>query len=308
MRQKKKERKKNTIPRVLNNMKILISLSMMLLAVGCSDFDKFYREKKEASTHSGSGSMVIARVGPEEITKQELIKSLNHLPVKRRIFYLSSPERMEDYLQSYINQVLLYDEALKRRMDERKDIKENLENYKRRLLIQALAQEINNREFSKEEIETYYTKNADQFVQFKISQIFIKLQPEKGMGRDEARAKADNVMERINNGEEFEKLVSEFSDDPASKKKGGSFTYTGKGRLPVEVESEVFSLEEGEISNPIETESGFYIIRIVEAPNVLPLSQVENKIRLELGRKGFSEYINELRKEKKVEIFEDKLQ
>lgn len=308
MGQKKKEREKSTIPRVLNNMKILISLSMMLLAVGCSDFDKFYREKKEVSTHSGNGSMVIARVGQEEITKQELIKSLNRLPVKQRIFYLSSPERMKDYLQSYINQVLLYDEALKRGMGERKDIKENLENYKRRLLIQALAQEINNGEFSKEEIETYYAENADHFVQFRISQIFIKLQPEKGMGRDEARAEAENIMERINNGEEFEKLISEFSDDPASKKKVGSFSYTGKSRLPIEVESEVFNLKEGEVSNPIETESGFYIIRIDEAPKVLPLSRVENKIRLELGRKGFSEYINELRKEKKVEIFEDKFQ
>jgi parvulin-like peptidyl-prolyl isomerase len=281
---------------------------MMLLAVGCSDFDKFYREKKEASTHSGNGSIVIARVGREEITKEELIKSLNRLSVKQRIFYLSSPERMKDYLQSYVNQVLLYDEALKRGIGERRDIKEDLENYKRRLLIQALARGINNREFSKEEIETYYAENADHFVRFKISQIFIQLQPEKGMGRDEVRAEAEKIMERVNNGEEFEKLVSEFSVNPASKKKGGSFSYTGKGKLPVEVESEIFNLEEGEISNPIETESGFYIIRIVEAPKALPLSQVENKIRLELGRKVFSEYINELRKQKKVEIFEDKLQ
>jgi peptidyl-prolyl cis-trans isomerase C len=289
-------------------MKMLISfLVIITFVVGCSDFDKFYQEKRAKSMSPKGKREVVARVGEEVITKEDLIKSLESIPIKQRFIYLSSPKKLREYLESYINQIVLYKEAQRRGIDKREDIRESLERYKRKLLIRALAEEIQAQKFSEDDIKRYYDENSKDFEQVRISQIFIKIAPKEGITRDKAMAEAEIVVKRARSGEEFEKLVEEFSDDLISKKKGGDFGYVSRGRLPVEIEEKIFSLEEGEISDPIETQNGFYIIKVTEGVKIPPLDQVKGKIQADLRRRVFSEYTKDFREKMGVEIFEDNL-
>jgi peptidyl-prolyl cis-trans isomerase C len=279
----------------------------MATTLGCSDFDRFYREKKTGSTALKEGGTVVAKVGSEEITTEELYESLESLPPKQRLLYQSSPQRLKDYLDAYINQMLLHKEAERRGLDRREDIRENLEKYKKQLLIRAIGQEITNQEFNEEEIKRYYGENSKSFEQIRASQIFIKATPDGGITEDDARAKAELITKRARAGEKFENLVEEFSDDPRSKRKGGDLGYISRGRLPLEIENEIFNLKEGEISNPIETPNGFYIIKVTQGTKIPPLEQVKGRIQLDLRKRIFSEYAKSLREKIGVEIFEDKL-
>lgn len=288
-------------------MRILIVLLVMATTLGCSDFDRFYREKKTGSTALKEGGTVVAKVGSEEITTEELYESLESLPPKQRLLYQSSPQRLKDYLDAYINQMLLHKEAERRGLDRREDIRENLEKYKKQLLIRAIGQEITNQEFNEEEIKRYYGENSKSFEQIRASQIFIKATPDGGITEDDARAKAELITKRARAGEKFENLVEEFSDDPRSKRKGGDLGYISRGRLPLEIENEIFNLKEGEISNPIETPNGFYIIKVTQGTKIPPLEQVKGRIQLDLRKRIFSEYAKSLREKIGVEIFEDKL-
>jgi len=288
-------------------MKILCSLAIMAVLLGCSDFDNFYREKKTGTSALYKTETVVAKVGSEEVTADELSKALESLSVKQRFSYLSSPERLNDFLESYINQMLLYKEAQRKGFESREDIRENLEKYKRQLLIQSIAQDVTNKKFDEDEIKEYYRENRENFEQVKLSQIFIKADPNGKPSTDEARAKAELITKRLRSGERFEDLVKQFSDDPKSKKKGGDLGYVSRGRLPIEVESEIFNLKEGETSDPIETQNGFHIIKVTEGAKIPPLEQARAKVQLDLRKKTFNDYIKNLRESAGVEIFQDKL-
>ncbi|MCI0454832.1 MAG: peptidylprolyl isomerase, partial [Candidatus Dadabacteria bacterium] len=288
-------------------MKLLVSLLLTIPILACSDFDKFYQEKGGANKDSVGSSTVVAKIGGELITKKDLIESLDGLTNKQRANYLSSPERLKEYLDSLINQIVLYKDAEKRGIDKRKGIKENIESYERRVLIQAISQDILGRQISEEEIKNYYDKNPIDFSEIRMSQIFIKANPEQGISKDEARTIAWLVVNRANSGESFEELVGFFSDDPSSKRREGDIGYISGEMLPKYLEDKIFSFKAGEISNPIETEDGFLIIKVTENPKILPFEQVKDRIQVELRKKEFSDYTKKLREQIGVEVFEDNL-
>src|SRR5574341_755426 len=144
-------------------MKLIIPLLLIALTLSCSDFDNFYKGKRAVSKDLAGSSIVVAKIGGETITKEDLIKSLNGLPSEQRVSYLSSPERLREYLDSFINQTVLYKEAEKLGIDKREKIKESLQNYERWLLIQALSQDIRDYQISEEEIKKYYEENPNSF-------------------------------------------------------------------------------------------------------------------------------------------------
>jgi parvulin-like peptidyl-prolyl isomerase len=289
-------------------MRVLFVLALTAAALGCSDFDKFYAAKKRAPTQLTERGTVIATVGSEEITAEELNKSLENMPPKQRLLYRSSPQRFRDYLDAYINQILLHKEAERRGIDKREEIMENLESYKRQLLIRAIGQEITSHEFSREEIENYYDENSKSFERIKASQVFIKATPNGRTKSDEARVRAHLVSKRAKAGENFENLVKEFSDDRRSKNKGGDIGFLSRGAFPEGIEDEIFNLKEGEISDPIETPNGFHIIKVTQGAKIPPLEEVKGRIQLDLRKRIFSEYAKKLREKTDVEIFEDKLE
>jgi len=88
--------------------------------------------------------------------------------------------------------------------------------------------------------------------QVKASHILVK-----GQG------KANEIMERIKNGESFESLAKEFSECP-SKKRGGDLGYFGRGMMVKEFEKAAFDAERGSVVGPIKTQFGWHVIKVVD--------------------------------------------
>lgn len=81
----------------------------------------------------------------------------------------------------------------------------------------------------------------------------------------EDEATANEVIERLNNGDDWNTLVSEYSTDTASVPNNGQLSYTpGAGELVEQFETAANELENGEISDPVETTYGYHIIRMDE--------------------------------------------
>jgi len=76
--------------------------------------------------------------------------------------------------------------------------------------------------------------------------------------------KLKKIKQDILNGESFENKARIYSDDPGSPANGGLYTNIGRGKMVKIFEATALNLQEGEISDPVESEFGFHIIQLVK--------------------------------------------
>lgn len=83
--------------------------------------------------------------------------------------------------------------------------------------------------------------------------------------KDAAKKKAEELIDRLNAGEDFTALVAEYSEDPGSKDRGGDYMFGKSSSFYDEFEDAAFALEPGQYTEtPVETGAGYHIIKVEE--------------------------------------------
>ena len=136
-----------------------------------------------------------------------------------------------------------------------------------------------------EELRTYYEQNKASFSepeQRRASHILLTV-GEGGSAKDKdgARKLAQDLLGRVRTKpDEFAALAKEYSKDPGSAGTGGDLGLFGRNMMVKPFEDAAFKLKAGEISDVVETEFGFHIIRVTETKGgtVLPFDKVKDQI------------------------------
>jgi parvulin-like peptidyl-prolyl isomerase len=106
----------------------------------------------------------------------------------------------------------------------------------------------------------------------------------------EALALAQELRQRLLEGEDFSTLAAQYSDDPGSGANGGDLGWFGKGRMVAEFETAAFSLPLNEVSEPIKTQYGYHLIEVLERDTERPKPEAQ----LEQERQAaFQTWLNE---------------
>ncbi len=120
---------------------------------------------------------------------------------------------------------------------------------------------------TRREVEEFFATHKDSIGKIKetvdISHILIEPKPGEE-AKKAALAKIKALRERVLNGEDFATLAKQYSDDPGSAARGGDLGFMSRGEFVKEFEETAFNLKPGEVSDIVQTEFGYHIIKLEE--------------------------------------------
>lgn len=148
--------------------------------------------------------------------------------------------------------------------------KESLREEREKQLIQEkFMQELKlaPKHVSEEEVRQYFEENREKFglkpASVKLARILIAPTPADSVVRAR-EAIVEKILARLAEGEKFEDLAREYSDDASTRDKGGDVGFLERGDMLPQVERVAFLLNPGEVSGAIRTEIGFFIVKLEE--------------------------------------------
>lgn len=122
---------------------------------------------------------------------------------------------------------------------------------------QRLAENI---EVDEEALRDAYAERS-QDADRRVSHIMLSLDERD---RDDAEEQLAEIRDRINEGDDFSELAAEYSDDSGSAEEGGDLGVITPGIFGGAFDEAAFSLDEGEISDIVETDNGLHLIKVTE--------------------------------------------
>ena len=125
--------------------------------------------------------------------------------------------------------------------------------------------------------------------------------------KDAAKKKIEKVLVLAKEGKDFAELAKEYSEGP-SKDNGGDLGYFPRGAMVKAFEDAAFALDEGEISDVVETQFGYHIIKLTgkKAQRNVPFEEVKDRLKHSLLQQKIKteirNWINNLKANANIEI------
>ena len=187
-----------------------------------------------------------------EVSDEEVTKELDNR-IKSLIEQVGSQSRLEEiYAMSIVKIRMLLKEDLKKRM-----MTERLKRQKFGSGVKSTDREV--REFYK----TYRDSLPRATEEFEIAHIYIERKvsdAEKNWAKD----KAKQILDSVKKGVDFSELAKRNSDDSLSAIQGGNLGYVKKGSFVKPFEEAALVLLPGEVSDLVETQFGYHIIKLID--------------------------------------------
>ena len=189
----------------------------------------------------------------------------------------------------------------------RSDIRQDITVQK--LIENAIADKV---AVKPEQVTDFYSKNPDQFKQpERVRASHILIMVPKGSddaAKTAARTKAADILKDVKAGKDFAALAKQHSQDPGSAPKGGDLGFFQQGQMVGPFNDVAFKLTPGQVSDLVETEFGFHIIKVAEkqAARTVPLDEVRPQLEQYLERTNREQqtdaFVNGLKTKGKIEI------
>jgi hypothetical protein len=213
---------------------------------------------------------VVAKVGSTILTLDNLYKSI---PPEYSDFV--TREQMINYVKQWIDNEILYQEALRQKIDKEDEIRERLNRMKQDLLCAEIvnrnAGSAQNIQISDDMIEHYYNENKTKFLRSKDAVRYIQILV------DDAAA-AWNIRAKVT-PDNFLFCASQYSKIPVPDPR--SVPYVSSDEIPPQISREIAGMRIGGTSNPIKTDLGYHIVRVLDKQvngSIKPLDEVREDI------------------------------
>lgn len=150
-------------------------------------------------------------------------------------------------------------------------------------------------EITDADVEAHFEEHREEYERAEARHILVETEEE-----------AEEVLERLEDGEDFAELAEEVSTDEGSAAQGGDLGEFGRGQMVPAFEQAVFEeAEVGEVYGPVESDFGFHVVEVTERETP-ELAEVEDEIREELASgeevEVFDEWLVQRREQTEITV------
>jgi peptidyl-prolyl cis-trans isomerase C len=337
--------RKSTLRSIIVSLVVAIALTGTAFS---AEKKKTSTKKKATATATATPANVVAKVNGTPITREELDRATKFMLAQskntkeltaeqkkqadeavldqlisaellyqagKKLTIANIDSRVADQLKmgkSRFPSTAAYDKALKDSGLTEKDLElfARKEIYINNLIETEVASKVT---ISDADAKKFYDGNIEKFKQpetVQASHILISVDP-KASAEDKVKAKVkiEALLKRAKAGEDFGALAKDNSTCPSAAQ-GGNLGYFGKGQMVPEFEKAAFSMNPGEISDIVETQFGYHIIKVTDKKPAGTTSfeeakkEIVNYLKIQKIQQNISALVEKLRNESKIEIIQ----
>lgn len=272
-----------------STVKLRLVWLCIIILVGVGVF-VWLRGKKE-------GGKVLARVGNTVLSETEFYALIPSEYAGRLTL-----SQKKELLKKWIDTELVYQAGLKEGLHKERELQAKL----RQIEQEVIANEFLTRYLAKigsvaeSDVRAYFDSHISEYTSERRAARILVLD----------REQANAVVSRLREGADFSDVAREYSVDPSAQQDGGVMGYIRRGDMPqlFEFEAALFSLNKvGDISEPVQTNYGYYIIKLLDVRELTEEVQYEDvreKVRAFLDfskrKQAFVSLLDNLRKGKNI--------
>ncbi|WP_345814068.1 peptidylprolyl isomerase [Paraburkholderia sp. PREW-6R] len=208
----------------------------------------------------------------------------------------NTPQLQQAVREELVNREILMQEALRRGLPNRPDVKAQIAVAQQTVVLRALIEDfVKNNQPTDAEVTARYNalvKDAGG-KEYHLHHILVD---------NEQQAK--DLIAKIKAGASFEDLAKQYSKDPGSGKNGGDLDWSDPKAYVPEFAEAATHLQKGQMTNsPVHTQFGWHIIRVDDVRNVTPppLEQVRAQIVQQIQQEKLQAFEEGLRKNAKIQ-------
>ena len=293
----------------MKKMLLLVVLSTIFVCVSCS-----CDNSANVLYPNDGGSKTVAEFGGVRLSDKYIKNYVDNLNDYLKSRY-NTPERKEELISKIAEGELIARKAV---MDGALEdpillsqVKNTIARYYSGTKMKVRIEE--SLKVTEDDMKKYYEEKKETFntpERVKASHILIKVDEKKD--KEAARKLAEQVVAEARKSAKdmgsFSKLAEKYSEDEGSKKRGGDLGYFERteegGKMVKEFSDGAFALKEiGDISDPVESEFGFHVIKLtgrkerIEKTFEDVKNSIENTLKTERRKTGFEDAVNQIKKE-----------
>lgn len=237
---------------------------------------------------------VLAEVGKYKLYRDEVESLIQKDPQIKEIL-TQYPEARGQVYKAIVERWVMFstlslaarDEGFDKLPEIQKELDELTKNFLAKRYLEAKIKKI---EITEPEVREYYEKNKAKYVipeGVELKHILIYVSNKASKEEEEkALNKAKQIRAQILKGAKFEEMAKKYSDDKASKDKGGALGIIRRGETDPEFESQIFKLKPGEVSLPIRSTFGYHLVKLERKE---PQKQMSFEEAKEMAKKDLTE-------------------
>ena len=225
----------------------------MQMSIPATDTERFEELKESLLQELIYEKVMLAKAKEDTIeVEDDRVDMELEAQIARLIQQLGSQERLEETFGAPLAKI-------------KRDYREE---FRKRLIVRAVReQKAREIKISRREVEQYYETVKDSFPEMppeaKLRHILLEIRP-GGEAHAAAVARMREIQDRLRQGESFEDLATTYSEDEGTAKVGGNLGFVERGTLFPSFEAAAFQLEDGAISDIVESPVGLHLIQLIE--------------------------------------------